>query len=197
MHGVLKLGNSMTHKNRNFEQRLEFAKQFEKAVAAWLQRRGWLVLPTYDFSGKDDDKAPKLMAQQWSKSLIVPDLLACRGETHWVEVKYKTHAEWTWMTQRYETGLNLRLWDHYREVWRVSGIKIWIVFVHRDEAEMRCGDIEYLNKLRRVYRGDKMSPGGTIFFPWEKLHRLAGLDEVLQASGDDFGGKNQAITSSC
>ena len=32
----------------------------EMTVAGWLQARGWFVVPSYDYSGQDGKKAPRL-----------------------------------------------------------------------------------------------------------------------------------------
>ncbi len=59
----------------DFQSRLAAARVWEERFALWARReRGYHVLATYDFSGKGDDKAPKLLAPPGSESLVMPDL---------------------------------------------------------------------------------------------------------------------------
>lgn len=43
-----------------FRERPEFLKgrSGELIVARWFQERGWYVIPSYDYSGEDGNKAP-------------------------------------------------------------------------------------------------------------------------------------------
>jgi len=165
-----------------FEEQLAFARRYEKGVALWLMARGWRILPTYDFSGSDGDKAPRLLAENDDKSLVLPDLLACKGgNSRWVEVKYKDAADWTRTTQRFETGISLRLWRHYLMAKEASGLNVWIVFVHQREGEMRGAEVAALAEMPpRIYEGKKMGRGGMAFFPWNGLRLMATLDEIVQ-----------------
>ena len=49
----------------------------EKMVAGFLQSRGAGVVASYDFSGSDGDKAPRMMFQAYGR--IIPDLDVSRG----------------------------------------------------------------------------------------------------------------------
>lgn len=164
-----------------FEEQLAFARRYEKGVARWLMQRAWRILPTYDFSGSDGDKTPTLLAADGDQSLVLPDLLACKdGDTRWVEVKYKDSADWTRLTNRLETGISLRLWTHYVRVRAVTGISVWIMFVHRLEGEVRGAEIETLSRMPpRIYDGRKMGRGGMAFFPWDGLQLMTSLSDIL------------------
>jgi len=167
-----------------FEAKLEIGRAAEKLVAAWLKRRGWRILPVYDYSGLDEGKAPKLEAEKAEDSLVTPDLLAARaGVMSWFEVKYKTRADWTRKTKRFETGISLRLWRHYREAQAASGATVWLVFVHEQEDEIRAGALDDLAKVKRDYCDVKMGRGGMAFFPWDSLKRLGKLSDVRRLLG--------------
>jgi len=172
--------------NDEFQRKLALGREFEKLIAAWLKSRGWRILPVYDYSGLGEDKAPKLEGAAPTPSLIVPDLLTARmGELKWVEVKYKTKADWTRKTSRLETGINLRLWKHYVEVQAVTGVPVWIMFVHEHEQEVRGESIDQLRQDFRVYDGNKMGRGGMVFFAYDELKRLTNLPELRR----EFGAK--------
>lgn len=175
--------------DERFRVSVEFYRRYEKAVAAWLMRRGWFIFPVYDFSGLGENKAPKLQAASPTQSLVTPDLFVSRGGTSkWVEVKWKTHAEPGIIrsmarkcqpNDALETGVSLRLWRHYEQVQSVSGCEVWITFVHEREREMRGAKLDELRKSLRIYDGQKMGRHGMAFFAWDDLVRLAPLDAVL------------------
>ena len=72
---------------RSFAVAREIAKRYEIAVGDWLKRRGWYVLPAYDYSGLADAKAPKFEAPPQKLALVLPDLLvASSGKSKWAEV---------------------------------------------------------------------------------------------------------------
>ena len=162
-----------------FDENLKWGAEAEIWVAAWLMRRGWRILPTYDFSGKDDDKAPRLAAVRPADSLVIPDLLSARGGTsRWVEVKRKTRADLYRKTGVLETGISRRLWTHYHKTQQATGIEVWIAFVHDVEGEVRVRSIDDLNALPpREYLGTKMGRDGMVFFPWEQLLLLTTVEE--------------------
>jgi hypothetical protein len=160
----------------------------EIAVSQWLQRRGWAVLPAYDYSGRDADKAPRMESTE--RPLVVPDLLAARkGATAWFEVKRKTHADLTRMTGRLETGIAWRLWDHYHDVRVRTGLPVWVVFVHDKEDELRAceiGEAEFAEcnhgrsgRTIRFYGGDKMDRNGMVFFCWSCLVVIGRTSAVM------------------
>ena len=177
-----------------FEARLSFAKAIERAGEEWLKRRGWLVLSPSDYSGPDDDKPPSLHGA--ARSFVLPDTLAFRaGRARFVECKWKTAATFHRVTQRWETGIQLRHWEDYRRVRAESGVPTWIVWVHGREREMRGMDLEGLSELSpRPYDGPKMGPGGMIFFPWQGLVRLASLDAVVACMLPEHAGYRVEIT---
>jgi hypothetical protein len=177
-----------------FEERPETirGRRAELAVSRWLQQtRGWHVLPAYDYAGQGERKAPRL--EGLPTSLVVPDLLAARqGVSAWFEVKLKTHADYTYLTGRQETGIALRLWNHYLEVQALTGLRVWLVFVHEDEDEVRAGDLASLAvgtclhgdglPTMRIYDGGKMGHSGMAFFCWECLIPMARTSELLETA---------------
>jgi len=163
-----------------FETQLAIGREYERKAAQWLQEsRSARILPVYDYTGSEGEKAPKLRSLVASESLVVPDLLICAsGSTSWVEVKYKSKASLHVNTATYETGLPLRLWLNYKHVQEVSGLPVEIIFIHRKECEIRGAMWNDLKPISRVYHGNAMSPGGMVFFPYYKIPLLASLDGV-------------------
>lgn len=160
-----------------FEKQRERGKVYELAFATWLQlQRDYYVLPTYDYSGLANNKPPKLISKV--KGLVIPDLLAYKeGDGAWFEIKLKTEAVLHRKTQTIVTGLPYRHWLDYQQVHTVTGLPIWIVFIHENEQIVKTCDI---NKapISHIFEGDKMDRGGTIFFAFEKLITLISLPRL-------------------
>lgn len=77
----------------SFQIQRERSKAYEIAVSRWLQaQRRYFVLPSYDYSGLADNKAPRLVRNtEW---LVLPDLLGWNEQIGaWFEVKLKERAD--------------------------------------------------------------------------------------------------------
>jgi hypothetical protein len=117
-----------------FTEKPEFklGRAGELLVSAWLQGRGWFVIPSYDYSGIGRDKAPKMRGIR--NSFPVPDLDACRsGDRRWVEVKTKTSAAMYHKTGQYQHGI-----EHYVDYVRVqqeTGNKAWLAVLETATIE--------------------------------------------------------------
>lgn len=160
----------MSQGEDDFKAKRAFGKRAEVSIAKWLGELGHYTLPAYDFSGHDDNLAPKLMTAYPRRSLIAPDLLVGgHGKCFWLEVKHKSRADYTRITGRLETGCSLRHFEHYREVQLVTGLDVYLLFVHRAEGEVRGEKLDKLETIKRIYAGEKMDRSGMIFFPWEAL----------------------------
>lgn len=112
--------------NRNdFAASVEYGRSAEVSIAGCLMRAGRLVLPVYAYSGLSQDKAPK-MQSAGGDGLVTPDLLvAGGGRVYWVEVKRKRRADpTTCRGGRPETGISLRLWNHYRKIKAQTGLLV-------------------------------------------------------------------------
>lgn len=157
-----------------FRETAEFkrGRNGERLVADLLRRKGWYVIPSYDYSGEDGDKAPKLEGLR--DRFPVPDLdVAKDGDRRWAEVKTKAAATYTRITGRYEHGIPKRHYDAYREVQRITGCEVWLFVYEEDTGEVLCGKLDELAKQRREYAGDKMSRGGMVFFPRDAFQLFA------------------------
>lgn len=165
-------------------ERFAFARTIELAVASHLMTKGWSILPVYDCSGQQDDKAPRLHAFSASDSVVLPDLLLARGGLmRWVEVKFKTEAPKTHCTGYYETGISVRHWEHYHRAEKESGAVVFISFAHQTEDVVTCNSLRELRTLWPQkyprYSPNGPDPGGSLFWPLEKLRRVAALSEIL------------------
>lgn len=172
----------MLSAHKDFRAKLDAAREWEKKLAAWCQARGWYVVPTYDFCGKDDDKAPKLLAPSGKSALVLPDLQCFRdGEHRWLECKYKTHADLYRRGDYRVTGISLRLFQHYQLVERATGARVILAFLHEREREIRGASLRELKAHHsHDYTGTKMGRHGMRFWRYEDLPRWCSLQDVAE-----------------
>lgn len=164
----------------SFEAQLERARLHEIRVAELAREHRYYVVPSYDYSGKGDDKAPKMAAPAGEQDLVLPDLQCFRsGEFRWLEVKFKTRASWRERGGYLTTGMNLRLYEDYIRVERVSGGKVFVLFLHEKEREARGDALARLQEYEsHRYSGPKMGRGGMVFWPYEKLPSWGTLEQI-------------------
>lgn len=146
-----------------FRETAEFKKgdAGQREVARWFQRRGCHITPSYDYSGDNGDKAPKM--QGFYTSYVIPDLDISRdGKRKWIEVKTYERPTFTRMTGRNEHGICLRHWKHYREVERITGTKVILCINEKCSGELLFASLDRLSKDTRIgiLKGKE-----TIFFP--------------------------------
>lgn len=165
----------------DFRTQLDAARRWEIALARWIRSRGWYVVPTYDFSGKGEGKAPKLLAPLGTMDLVLPDLQCFRalGEVRaqWLECKWKSGAVLYRKSGHLVTGISLRLARHYAEVERQTGQRVVIAFLHEAEGEMRAAPLGEL-PLSHDYQGAAMGRGGMRFWRWSDIPVVCGLAEI-------------------
>ncbi len=148
----------------SFADRLAFGRSAERLVAELLQHRfGCHVVPIYDYNAQD--KAPKL--QGALRGYVVPDLDVSKdGERSWVEVKAKNNqGSLTRSTGRVEHGFSWRLFQHYQAVQRITGTPVFVVTLETATGDLLYQSLDVLDTVKRIYDGDKMDRGGTVFFP--------------------------------
>ena len=165
-----------------FEAKLLEARDYEIALSQWLQKQfGAYIVPTYDYGGLGDKKAPKMYPLLESKGLVLPDLMACsNGKTVWVECKWKSEASFYRKHNIRTTGINARHYKHYRKVKTVSGCKVVIMFLHVAENEMRGAEIDSMPPIDHQYAGGKMGQSGMVFWAYDDIKRWCSLGEVIQ-----------------
>jgi hypothetical protein len=143
-------------------------------AAKWARSRGYYVSGTYDFSGKDDNKAPKLMAPPRGESLVLPDLQCFKvtspDPATWMEVKWKARAVLYRKGGYRVTGINKRHWQHYQKVQHLTSAKVFVMFIHDAESEIRADTLDDLRAyVSHEYDGDKMGRGGMVFWPYDDI----------------------------
>ncbi|MBF0093941.1 MAG: hypothetical protein HQL34_05280 [Alphaproteobacteria bacterium] len=159
-----------------FADRLAFGRTAEETVADILKRRfGCHVVPVYDYNA--NNKAPKLHG--FPVSYVVPDLDVSKdGERSWVEVKAKSNSGCpTRVTGQIEHGFAWRLFRQYQEVQRITGTPVYIVILETVSGDILFQSLDELDRVKRIYSGDKMDRGGTAFFPRTAFQFLCNVAE--------------------
>lgn len=146
----------------------EMGSEGEQIVKELLQKNGWFVIPSYAYTGPENDKAPKM--EGTNTYFVIPDLDICKvGTRRWIEVKTKTEADYTRITQRFEHGIPLRHYYHYLEVQKESGCPVWLFVYELRTKTLLYASLNSLSHFIRKYEGNKMSKGGMAFFPRDKF----------------------------
>jgi len=143
---------------------------FERRMATWLTSRGYAV-SRVKHGGM---VAPTLAV--WGREIVLPDLQFMSSRASgWLECKqYQTCGIYEVRGNMRTTGIPVRLFAHYREIQRVTGIPLWIAFGHVEQDEVRIAEIAD----RRVFAGSGRGAGQR-YWPWDDLPRIAALSEVL------------------
>ena len=172
-----------------FRERPEFlrGREAEQQVARWLQERGWYVIPSYDYSGEDGEKAPRL--QGIKAGHAVPDLdTAKSGKRVWLEVKAKASANVWRSAQPWgepntpEHGINYSNYLGYREVKRITGDEVWIAVYEQDTGALLVAEIDALGDPRiGNWLGTKIANWPRVKFRYMATFRRDGTTKTAAA----------------
>ena len=150
-----------------FRQSAPFIKgqAAELLVATFLRdERGYHIFPAADYSGPAGDKAPAI--QGAADRIVVPDLgIARAGAFKWAEVKYKWRPTFTRATRSLNHGIGRRKWCHYVRFQETTGQQVWIFIVEGCSQKLLFERLDLLGKPNYIYPGEKMDPGGMVFWP--------------------------------
>lgn len=167
---------------QNFNRQLVFGQTGESAIALWLRRRGWAILPIYDVE-IPTGKGPRLFAPngEWA----APDMLAYRANNVvWIEAKHKNAFSWYRKDGRWVTGIDLRHYQHYCTIEDSSPLPVWLMFLHRggqakDSPVSPSGLFgNELKLLRRSenHRSDKWGKSGMVYWAMASLKKLGNVN---------------------
>jgi hypothetical protein len=179
--------------DEQFQKQLAFGQAAETAIAKWLMSRGGLILPIYDIEyPQEEKKGPRAFSSL--RSYVAPDLLLFRHSgAIWCEAKRKTHFTWYRKLQRWETGIDLRVWNDYRELRRRSKLPLMLLFLHCSDTP-HTRDIGFgcpvkcpvglfgkdSGELERCGRTDaRWGKSGMIYWGQVDLEQMASIDEML------------------
>lgn len=130
-----------------FEKKLEEGRKGEIFISDWLKSEGWGVIPTFDYSGKNGEKAPKL--QFMSDGLIIPDLDICKaGDRVWLEIKTYHGPAYNRKIAAHVHGIAVRLYNHYMRVEKETGCRVLIGILERDSKKFLVARLAKLRSFK-------------------------------------------------
>lgn len=150
----------------SFKQRAEYllGDRGQRLVAELLKDAGWYVLPSYDYSGSDGNKAPRMEGRL--ASFCVPDLDCAKAAKRvWVEVKTKTRPTFTRLTGQDEHGIPLRHLEHYRRIEAETGTPVYLVIYELCSQSLLSARLTSLGTGRLSLGSEKYQRGGMVYFP--------------------------------
>ncbi len=167
-----KIGMYMEPKQKSFEEKLAFGKEGEHEVGEYFMRRGYSLLPLYQFS---EDLAPKIYND--GGVIISPDIfVAGLKKAFWVEVKTKNR--WIKYLGNLETGLNERHFNEYLRINRKTELPVYVVFNHKEDMPNGFYFVEITTPFQRIWDGINRANGKRISPPLV-LWRIEMLTKIL------------------
>jgi len=173
-----------------FEQKLAFGKAGENLIANWLKRRGYSVLPVYE-KEIGEGKGPQVFTA--SGDFIAPDLLVFGRDSArvwWIEAKHKSAFTWHRVTSRWVTGIDLKHYQNYLTVQKLSPWPVWLLFLQRDgqakdtppgrvgPTGLYGGSLTHLQDCEN-HRHGNWGNGGMVYWAVGVLTEIADLEQVL------------------
>lgn len=129
----------------NFEKNLEFGRIAEEEVKDFLVKSGYFVINSYDFTGSNGDKAPRM--EGLPGKYVIPDLDASKdGRRIWVECKHYTVAAFNKTREMFVHGIKRKHYNHYKKVEKESGCPVYL-FIKEKGKQLPSGEIEETNVL--------------------------------------------------
>jgi hypothetical protein len=174
----------------SFAHDLQRGRAGESAIAAYLRRRGFAILPAYEIIM--ERKAPALFPALPAAPLIAPDMLAWRdGNALWIEAKHKEAFAWHRNSGTWVTGIDLRVYADYQRVQACSPWPVWLLFLHRggqakdsppnSPAGLFGNRLDMLTQCEH-HRSDRWGSSGMVYWAHASLTLIASLAAVLAAS---------------
>jgi hypothetical protein len=126
---------------------------------------------------------------QDGRGLVAPDLLAVkRDAVRWIEAKNKGAFTWHRLSQQWVTGINLRHYQDYLEVARISPWPVYLLFLHgpgtaKDSPEgcptgLFGGEILSLSKWEH-HRSTRWGSSGMVYWSHRVLRCIAPWDDLI------------------
>lgn len=178
--------------NTPFEETDEFVRGHngELLVARELQKRGWFIIPSYDYKGGE---SPTPRMQGTSQKYILPDLDCAKGGLRrWVEVKTKGSASLHKNTNRLDHGYSSNHHDNYLDVQKITGTEVFIAVYEIDTGEILMATLGSLDAIKR-----RAAMGGKpmVFFPRDAFKLFATIKTSTVGRAAPRGASNHATPS--
>ena len=157
-----------------FDSALKRGAAGESVVAAYFQERGYIIQPAYE-KLELDFKGPRAFGPD--RPYVAPDLFALivkAGEPHamYIEVKTKTHFTYYGKKRQFETGIDVRLYEHYLALSSAVALPVYLFFLHTTNNAWPL-DVE-------KYQAPPYVAGGLFYGRIDELDRIKRRGEMMQ-----------------
>jgi hypothetical protein len=134
----------------------------------------------------DSGKGPRLFSAVGQ--LVAPDAIVFYGnKIFWAEVKHKTAFTWHQISGTFQTGIDIRHYEHYLEVAKKTNIPLWIFFLQAGGQAKNSPPSPpglFGNEIRRLercehHRSDLYGSTGMVYWTIENLKLVATYDQVM------------------
>lgn len=171
----------------DFRQRPEFlrGRAAEQLIVRWLKPFGYFIIPAYDYSGPNGDRAP--IFQGVNEGIVLPDIgMAKLGLMKWAEVKAKKEPTWSKCTQTLDHGIGLRKWGHYLRCQKETGAHVLLFIWEECKQTLLVQSLDALGapppfpgdpELGHIHAGGGMDRGGMVFWPRKRFDPFV-IDEL-------------------
>lgn len=158
----------MEPSKENFKAMLAFGQEGEHEVGVVLLQRGVTFLPLYQFTS---DSAPVVFFGQ--KSTVSPDFICFKRDCFFVEVKTKN--QWVKWNNTVETGLDKRLFEHYKQIQNITNKKVWLCFNHKQQEPLGvfCCSLDSYTRVWDGCNNGKAKYKPMVFYEFRVLTKLA------------------------
>ena len=164
----------------NFHRQLEVGKVGESEIARWLMSKGYNILPVYEIA-EGQYKGPAVFSKD-GKGIIAPDIFAfSNSDVKWIEAKTKTAFSWHRKTEKWTTGIDKNLFEHYKQIAELAPWPVWLLFLQKggqakdsevSEAGLFGGSIKFLAKNIN-HDSDNYGPYGMFYWAQDVLKKIA------------------------
>lgn len=86
------------------------------------------------------------------------------------------------LTRREEHGIGIVSWRHYWTIQERTKCEVWLFIVEGKTGLLLSQSLTVLERESRYYRGDKMDPGGMVFFDRAAFTSATEIPDVPKAT---------------
>lgn len=143
--------------NFNQLQTTQKGKIGENIVRKWLEDKGWIIYEAVTEKAHAFDK------------------LAIKDKNQMVLVEVKTKARRTYYP---DTGIDIRSYESYKLLSEKHNLPVWLFFVDEMIGEIYGNKLSFLEEKVKTSDGREypLKQGGIIYFPLERMYKIAVLD---------------------
>lgn len=144
--------------NFNDKPSTQKGKIGEEIIKKWLEDRGWII-----YEPKTENKPHAF------------DKLAIKDKKQLILIEVKTKARRNYYP---DTGIDIRHYDEYKLISQNHNLPVFLFFVDEMIGEIYGNKLSFLEEQVKTSDGREypLRQGGIIYFPLERMYKIAILD---------------------